>query len=436
MGLFQFLSAGEGAAPERSPADDFWFSRVRAPSEIGVTVTIKRARRVPVVNDCISTLAESVSSLQFGVFRKVSDTKTERADDHPVVQLLRNPNNRQTAVEFIYMIVNDLAGAGDFVARKIWDSNGNLIGLKRIDPETGEFEETSEEVKRFRYSDKFGVEHILLEDEMWHIPRPPVLEDIKGTSPILDDGLEAIGVAIALQRYANSLFTNDATPSYIWAMPNGQSFKTKEDKQKWLSAMSRWFGGKNRHRPALAEYGIEPKRLGLTNEEAQFLETRRELWLDLTRLWRMPPHKVGILDRATFSNIEHQSLEFVTDTLRPILELIEGSVNKFLIESNEFFFEFNVRSLLRGDIATRYAAYALGRQWGWLSVNDILREENRNGIGPAGDRYIEPLNMVPAGSGPERRENQGAVEKSIAFLRESTAATGGRTRLEIVKNAA
>ena len=310
------------------------------------------------------------------------------------------------------------------------------MALRRVDPASGEMEEIQEGIKRFRYTDKFGETHILLEDEMWHIPRPPVLDEIKGTSPILVDGKEAIAVAIALQKYANILFTNDATPPYVWAMPDGQSFKDMQSKQNFLASIRRWTAGKNRHRPAVVEYGITPKRLGLTSEEAQFLETRRELWLDLLRLWRVPPHKLGILERSTHNNIEHQSLEFVTDCLRPILELIESSIAKFLLEEEDLFFEFNVRSLLRGDLKARYDAYAMGRQWGWLSVNDILRMENENGIGPAGDRYIEPLNMVPVGAGMDRRDKQGGVEKSLAFLHDSVKRHGGRPRLEIVKDAA
>jgi HK97 family phage portal protein len=424
------------AAPEhRDPREDRWYGALGVRSEIGVDVSVERARQVPVIRGCLSVLAESVAGLQFGVTRIVDDSTRERITDHPVISLLNNPNKRQTSFDFIYAIVDDLSAEGDFYARMIFDG-GELVGLKRIEPSTVTVEETTDETKRFRFTDKFGVGHVLLEDEVWHIPRPPLDSDIKGTSPILVDGKEAVAVAIALQKYANILFTNDATPAYVWSMPAGQSFKSEGDKKKWTGAMSRWLGGKNRHKPAVAEFGIEPKRLGLTSEEAQFLETRKELWLDLTRIWRVPPHKVGIMDRATFSNIEHQSLEFVTDTLRPILELIERSVNKFLIGDEEYSFEFNVRSLLRGDLKARYEAYAMARQWGWLSVNDVLRMENENGIGAAGDRYMEPLNMVPVGSAADRRENQQGVQKSLAFLRESVAANGGRPRLEILKNAA
>ncbi|MEX0302258.1 MAG: phage portal protein, partial [Leisingera sp.] len=407
-----------------------------ARSEIGVAVTIPRARQVPVVRGCLSVLAESIAGLEIGAFRTRANGQRERLLDHPVIKLLRNPNSRIDRFTFIHSIVDDLSSHGDFIAAKIWNDDGELVSLRRIDPASGEMEETREGTKRFRYTDKFGETHTLLEEEMWHIPRPPVLDEIKGTSPILVDGKEAIAVAIALQKYANILFTNDATPPYVWAMPEGQSFKDVGSKKNFLASIRRWTTGKNRHRPAVLEYGIKPERLGLTSEEAQFLETRREPWLDLLRLWRVPPHKLGILERSTHNNIEHQSLEFVTDCLRPILELIESSIAKFLLEEEEVVFEFNVRSLLRGDLKARYDAYAMGRQWGWLSVNDVLRMENENGIGPAGDRYIEPLNMVPVGAGMDRREKQEGVEKSIAYLHESVRRHRGRPRLEIVKDAA
>lgn len=173
--------------------------------------------------------------------------------------------------------------------------------------------------------------------------------------------------------------------------------------------------------------------MSVTPEQAQFIETRKELALEITRIWHIPPHKVGILDRATFSNIEQQSLEFVTDTLTPWLELIERSVQKYLMfVPDRFEFQFNVASLLRGDLKSRYEAYAQGRQWGWLSVNEVRRLEKMNGIGITGDRYIEPLNMAPAGTATPQQNQQ----QAISFLRESVAKNGRRPKLEIVKDVA
>ena len=422
---------------ERDASDERWWTDIGGSrSEIDVHVTIERARKVPVVHACLALRSESVAGLETGIFRRVDARTVERADDHPVAQLMVNPNPRQTSYEFWLQAVDDLDTENNFYAEKIFDTAGNLVELWRIEPEGVTVEELRTREKRFRFHDRWGKQRVLLEDEVWHIPAPPLLHNLKGLSTILHDGREAVAVAIALQRYANILFANDATPPYGFTMDG--SFDSKESRDNWIGAWRRRMTGKRRHEPAVLEYGIKPHRLGLTAEEAQFLETRKELWLDLARLWRVPPHKVGILDKATFSNIEHQGLEFVTDTLRPILELIERSVTKCLIDAAGHYVGFTVDSLLRGDLASRYTAYSMGRQWGWLSVNDILRMERRNGIGPAGDRYVEPLNMVPVGTGSSERERdtRQSIDRSIALLRQSVARNGGRPRLELVKDAA
>lgn len=428
----------EGVA-DRDASDDRYFGSIGgARSEIDVRVTVERARQVPVIRSCLKCLAGSVAGLQFGTFRRLSDDKVERVSDHPITRLLSNPNGQQTSFDFIYSIVDDLEAYGDFFAELVRDDlTGEVAEMRRITrPDRVLVEEAYDGSKRIQFNRRDGSKVTLVEGEFWQIMMPPLRDNLRGSSPILHDGREAVAVAIALQRYANIFFTNDATPPYAFTMEG--SFKDTASKKNFVDALRKWMAGRNRHSPGVFEHGLKPTRLGLNNEEAQFVETRKELWLDLARIWRVPPHKVGILDRATFSNIEHQSLEFVIDTLRPILELIERSVTRFLVEEDDVYFEFNVESLLRGDIKTRYEAYALGRQWGWLSVNDVLRMENRNGIGSPGDRYIEPLNMVPVGTGAQDRqpEERAGVERSLAFLRQSVARNGGRPRLELVKDAA
>lgn len=437
LDIFQSPKAMASHDPsERNAADDRFFDGHVGRSEIGVTVTVERARQVPVVRDCLQTLSDSVAGLQFGVFKRKGDGSAERFDNHPVVRLFENPNRRQTSFDFLKHIVDDLEAYGDYHAEIVFDVDGNPSELLRLDPATTSIDETADGTKRFKSTSRNGTQRILLEDEAWHIPLPPIVDNLVGRSPILHDGREAVAVAIALQKYANTFFTNDATPPYALSMDG--RFKDEASKKNFMNAWRRWVTGKNRHVPGILEQGITPHRMGVTNEEAQFLETRKELWLDLTRIWKVPPHKVGVLDKATFSNIEHQGLEFVIDTLRPILELIERSVTKFLIEEPDLYFEFNVESLLRGDIKARYEAYALGRQWGWLSVNDILRAENKNGIGPAGDRYIEPLNMVPVGTGLQQRDrdSRAGIENAISFLHSSVSEGERKTRLELIKDAA
>lgn len=433
--MFRNVFGASDDAPKRDASADHWFDVGATMSEINVNVSIKRARQVPVIRSCLKLRAEAVAGLSMGVFQRDGERRVNRSDDHPIARLLENPNRRQTSFDFVSEMVDDLDTDGNFYAEKIFDAFGELVELWRLDPAKCQIEETRERDKILKYTDRWGGQRTLIEDEFWHIAAPPVIDSLRGSSPILDDGKEAVAVAIALQRYSNTLFKNDATPNYAFTMDG--TFKDDKAKKAWVAAMTRRLTGKRRWMPFTLENGMKIQRLGLTAEEAQFLETRKELWTDLARIWRVPPHKVGILDKATFSNIEHQSLEFVTDTLRPILELIERSITKFLIPERDHYFEFNVSSLLRGDLRSRYEAYAIGRQWGWLSVNDVLKMEHQNGIGRAGDRYVEPLNMVPVGTdGADRGgDRQEAIQNSIAFLRGSVAQTK-RLRLEVIKNAA
>jgi HK97 family phage portal protein len=135
------------------------------------------------------------------------------------------------------------------------------------------------------------------------------------------------------------------------------------------------------------------------NDEAQFLETLKEMAVKVCRLWNMPPHLIGILDKSPLSNIEQQSIEFVTLCIAPYVAAWEQALARDLLigpDFDRYFVEFNVGGLLRGDFKTRWMGYAQGRQWGWLSVNDIRRLENLPPIGPAGDEYLVPMNMGPA----------------------------------------
>jgi HK97 family phage portal protein len=377
-------------------------------------------------------LAQSVASLSFGVFERTSSDERLSRRDHPFARLFRKPNRRDTTFEFVAAMVDDLAAEGGYLAERQFEADGSEV-LWRIEPGHYLIELMGDRSRRFRIREPGRPERIRLDDEVWYIPLPPMMDALRGRSPIMDDGREQIGAALALQAYANSFFANDATPSTIF-MHKG-NFKDEASKANFLSGWSRWFGGRNRHKPAVLEFGMDVKQLGHTHEQAQFLETRQELNADIARLWRMPPHKVGILDKATFSNIEHQGLEFVTDTLAPYLRLIEDSIDRNFLDGaqGEEYFEFNVASLLRGDTKARFDAYAIARQWGWLSVNEIRALENRNGIGARGDRYMEPLNMTPVGVTPDQTRS---TEKAIAFLRESVAANGGRPKLKVIRNAA
>ncbi|NOX39770.1 MAG: phage portal protein [Alphaproteobacteria bacterium] len=433
MTLWNRVFGSDVTAPSsRDPSDSFWYRPVSSPVAAGVDVTIERARRIPVVRDCLQVLSHSVAGLSWGIFERISSGETKVRRDHPLTAVFNDPNPEMTPFEFFASLVDDLATEGNFFAEIKPGTRGQIHYLWRIEPKHVTVERLPNRDRRFRIREPGMPERVLLTGEIWHVRVPPLISNLIGTSTIME-GRDAIGAAIAVQDYAAAFFKNDATPPFV--LKYASKFKDEESKLNFLNSFTRWVTGNNRHKPGILEHDIGIERLGVTQEESQFLETRREIALDCSRLWRIPPHKVGILDRATFSNIEQQSLEFVVDTLTPWLELIENSANKELILfPNKYYFEFNVASLLRGDLKSRYEAYAQGRQWGWLSVNEIRRLENMNGIGVTGNRYIEPLNMAPAGM--PRNSNQKNKQAAISFLRETVASNGGRPNLEVVRNVA
>ncbi|MEL6980647.1 MAG: phage portal protein, partial [Pseudomonadota bacterium] len=331
---------------------------------------------------------------------------------HPITALFQNPNPEQTGSQFIEQLVWDLAADGNAFSLITPGPLGAVSGLTRLDPARITIGRDVEGLKAYTYREPGKPEKTLLDEEVWHIAKPPMFDGMRGLSPI-HAGREVIAAALAMQKYAARFFNNSGVPPYFFKHPG--KFPSAEKKQIFLNAIARWLTGHNQHKPAVIEDGIEVEKLGVTNEEAQFLETRKQMNVELCRLWRIPPHKVGILDRATFSNIEEQSLDYVTGTLMPWLQLIEASIGKHLIQAaDRYAFEFNVAGLLRGDIAARYSAYSVARQWGWLSVNEIRRLESLNPIGAGGDTYLQPMNMAPAGAPLDD-----ATARALSVLRRS-----------------
>ena len=397
-------------ADGRNPDSEFWYGPVSKPTAAGVSVTTERALQLTVVYDCVQVLSQTIGALPHAIFERARDGSKTRKDDHPLATVLRDPNPETTDVEFFGQMVFDLATEGNAFVEPRGGDRGPISELWRLDPQRTRVERLSDGSKRFVETGASGSDRQLTEDQVWHLRLFPHTHDgLRGMSPV-HAGREAIAAAIAVQDFAARFFQNDCTPPFVLEHPS--HFASGPDRESFLEAVKRWWGGSRRHSPGLLEHGIKLNRVGVNNDEAQFLETKNALDHSLARIWHMPPHKVGLMDKATFSNIEQQALEFVTDTLLPWLKLIERSVAKHLMlgrDAERFVFEFNVAGLLRGDLVTRYQAFAQGRQWGWLSVNDVRKLENMNPVA-GGDAYLTPLNMVPQnGTGqsapPQRAES-------------------------------
>lgn len=395
--MFRITFRGQGSgASARDPTDDFWYSDVGGP---GARVSTDLLASMSAVSACVRVISESIGQLPIGIFTREANGDKDPDPNHPLYDLLQwQSNEEQTALEFREEITAHAVQRGTGVAEIIPGRRGAVDQLIPLRPD---------HLKAIAVVDGSGRRQWQLEHKAPGEPMRRLLRDqlfiVRGRAnpgcPILGIDpltfhMSSLGAAWETQQYGKRFLENDARPSGILTHPGG--FKTTDDRNVFLRAWARAFGGANRSKTAVLEHGMTYNTISVSPEQAQFLETRKYTDVDVARIFRVPPHEIGILDRATFSNIEHQSLEFVKKALMRWIVGWDQAIKRDLFVSNRYFAEHNVAGLLRGDLLTRYKSFALGRQWGWLSVNDILRKENSRSIGEAGDVYLEPLNMQDA----------------------------------------
>lgn len=377
-----------------------WF-RGGEPTKSGIAVTPDSALRLAAVYACVRVRAEDVAKLPLHLYRRTDDGKA-RADDHPAAAVVRAPNELHTGMEFreTMTALHDLRG--NAFAQIHADRNGVPRELVPLDPAaTTVLTDTDGRRTGFRTRRPGGETADLRPDQVLHL-RGLSLDGLNGLSPVAYHR-ETIGLGLAGIEQSARQFANDVVGGLILEGPPGFHFPSQEARNVYIKALKEARTGANRFNPLPLEWGFKPAQVSMTNEDAQYVENMKLNRSEIASIFRVPAHKIGILDNATFSNIEHQSLEYLTDTLLPILSRWEHRLNAALLtpaERSVYFFEHKIDGILRGDIRTRYEAYNQGRMGGWLSVNDIRRLENMNEI-ENGDDYLQPLNMAPLGSTPQ-----------------------------------
>ncbi len=360
----------------------------------GKRITGYNAMQTTGVYACVRIIAETVASLPWHIYRYTADGKV-RDYKHPLYFLLHDePNPEMTSFSFRETIMTHLLLWGNAYSQIIRNGRGEVIGLYPLMPNKMYVTRNPADKKiYYKYTTDNEGTIILSSDDVWHIPGLG-FDGLVGYSPIAM-AKQAIGLDVAAEEYGASFFRNGATPSGVLTHPGHI-----KDPEKMREAWESTYGGTNSsHRTAILEEGVKYERISIPPNEAQFLETRKFQLTEICRIFRVPPHMVADLDKATFSNIEQQSLDFVQNTIRPWLVRIEQSGNsKLLIKSEKgtVFNKFNVDGLLRGDFQSRMQGYAIGRQNGWYSANDIRELEDMNRI-PAeqgGDEYLCNGNMT------------------------------------------
>lgn len=397
MGLIRRAVANTLQWPQLDPNDERVWSSWAPPTRSGVRMDANRAMTVSAVWAAVRLVSETVGMLPLHVYRRRADGGKEPARDHPIeVVLAQRPNAWQTPMEFREMMQGHVELRGNAYARIVPGRLGPVDQLVPLHPDYVEPEQLENGEIVYHVRDANGQKETYLADEIFHI-RGLSSDGVKGLSTIAY-ARESLGLTSATEEYASRLFGQGTIVRGILKHPD--TFKKPDTARRIREDFRRFAGGLgNAGETVVLEEGMDWERIGLTNEDAQFLELREYQVSDIARWFRLPPHTIGDLRRATFTNIENQGLELVVYSLMARFRRWEYAIARSLIMRDDVYFaEFNVDGLLRGDIQSRYRAYAIGRNWGWLSANDIRAKENMNPI-PAdegGDTYLQPTNMQPA----------------------------------------
>ena len=400
MGVFSGLFKSRDKPENRTAGSSYAFYMGGTTS--GKAVTERSAMQMTAVYSCVRILAEAVAGLPLHLYRYNADGGKEKALAHPLYRLLHDePNPEMSSFVFRETLMTHLLLWGNAYAQVIRNGKNEVVALYPLMPNKMSVDRDENGHLYYTYyrgpdeaikNKEFAV--TLQPSDVLHIPGLG-FDGLVGYSPIAM-AKNAIGMAIACEEYGAKFFANGATPGGVLEHPG-----TIKDPQRVRDSWQAAFGGSsNANKVAVLEEGMKYTPISISPEQAQFLETRKFQINEIARIFRVPPHMVGDLEKSSFSNIEQQSLEFVKYTLDPWVIRWEQSIQRSLLSQDEkatYFAKFNVEGLLRGDYQSRMNGYAIGRQNGWMSANDIRELENLDRI-PAeegGDLYLINGNMLP-----------------------------------------
>ena len=399
MGLFDGLFRSRDKPQDRTAGSSYTF--FMGGSTAGKNVSERSAMQMTAVYACVRILSEAVACLPVHLYKYNDAGGKEKASEHPLYHLLHDePNPEMTSFIFRETLMTHLLLWGNAYAQVIRNGKGEVIALYPLMPNKMSVDRDEQGQLYYTYQRSTdeaatmeGSTVVLRPSDVLHIPGLG-FDGLVGYSPIAM-AKNAIGLAIATEEYGAKLFANGAAPSGVLEHP-GTIKDPARVREAW---MSQFGGSANSGKVAVLEEGMKYTPISISPEQAQFLETRKFQINEIARIFRVPPHMVGDLEKSSFSNIEQQSLEFVKYTLDPWLIRWEQTLYRTLFsekEKEKYFFKFSVEGLLRGDYATRMSGYATARQNGWMSTNDIRELENLDRI-PAeegGDLYLINGNMT------------------------------------------
>jgi len=360
----------------------------------GVAVTPEKALSQAAVFGCVRLISGAAATMPLGLKRRVDARTREDASDHPVWGLLRRrPNRWMTPSAFRRLMTAHVLLRGNAYAMKV-SSRGRVTELWPMHPDRVEPIQLDDMSIVYRYTRKDGQVVVLPQSEVMHLIGL-TFDGLKGVS-VIRYAAETIGLSIATETHGATVFRNGTQIGGVLKHPGNLGL---EGQQVLRASLDAYRGAENAHKTMILEEGMDYVALGMTSEDAQYIETRKFTRGDIAMFFGVPPFMLGDTEKSTSwgTGIAEQGLGFIAYTLQDWLTCWEETIGRDLLgapEDVDVYAKFNPAGLVRGDITKRYAAYAVARQWGWLSVNDIRELEDLNPV-DGGDTYLQPLNMVP-----------------------------------------
>jgi len=420
MGIFDYFFNSRDKPVNRTNGSTYSF--LFGSSSSGKRVNEQTAMQMTAVYACVRVISEAMASLPLHLYRYNDSGGKEKAIDHPLYFLLHDePNSEMTSFVFRETMLTSLLLWGNSYSQVIRNGKGEVVAIYPLMPNRMNVDRDSNGQLYYEYmvndTDAPTMKRTIVRlapEDVLHVPAMSY-DGLVGYSPIAM-AKNAIGLALATEEYGSKFFQNGASPSGVLEHPG-----VLKDPSKIRESWTQTFGGSvNSSKVAVLEEGMKYTPISIPPEQAQFLETRKFQIEEIARIFRVPLHMIASMEHSTFSNIEQQSLEFVKYTLDPWVSRLESSINRRLLTADEkgkYFVKFNLDGLLRGDYQSRMQGYAVARQNGWMSANDIRELENMDRISEekGGDLYLINGNMTKledAGlfAGKENTDNEEVLE--------------------------
>jgi HK97 family phage portal protein len=374
-----------------------WDELAEFASDRGERVTPELAMKTSAYMACARVVAETVASMPLHIYRRTSDTENERARNLPLYNVLaRRPNRWQTRYEWVEQMCLHLGFYGSAYNLKVPGEFGSVSELHPLHPAGMKVEQADDKSLTYLYRDpKNGRQVVYRDDQIMHV-RYLSFDGVNGAVPV-EIGKDAIGLARSLEQYASTFYRNNAQPGVLLHTDQALPREVREQLREQWESVHR--GPSKAGRTAILSNGLKADTISATNQESQLAELWMQALLAVCRIWRMPPHMVQELGRATWGNLASEMVSFEKFTIAPWLRRIEGAIERDVLPAvgPDYYAEFLVEGLLRSDITTRYQAYEIALRNRWMTVDEVRQKEN---LGPLPPSQVLPQSQPVAETTP------------------------------------